>query len=98
MDNGNVFAVGKFGTYFIDVASGTKKDISYNSSTLTSYRIKPGRGLLLSLSNNPDGRDCDIRFIGKDGNIESDFNTNSKIISLDIHDDKIAALTNGSIT
>lgn len=97
MSNGNILAVGEQASYFIDVENGRKSDFSYKSKTLTTYTMKKDYGLILSLSKNPDGRDCDIYSINKNGNHEFDFNTNSKILSLDYKNGSLAVLSPSEI-
>ncbi len=92
LDNGNVIAVGNTCAYHIDVENGTKTDINYDSKTLTTYTLNAKYGLLLSLSTNPDGRECDIVAINNIGKIETEINTKNKVESLDYKNEKIAAL------
>ena len=92
LDNGNVVAVGDNSAYFINVGSGRKRDISYSNRKLTAYSLKRDYGMLLSLSVNPDGRECDIMTVDENGNSGSEIHTKGKIISLDIRDDNPAVL------
>ena len=92
LDSGNVAAVGDKMAFFINVDDGQKKDIDYSSRTLTAYELKRDYGMLLSLSANPDGRDCNIVAVKSDGELKDEIETRDKIISLDIYGDRPAAL------
>lgn len=92
LENGNVFAVGDTSACYIDVASGKKTDLSYNGKTLTDYCLKRNYGILLSLSDNPDGRNCDVLSYNDRGSIDFQFNTGNKILSLDYNQGTVAAL------
>lgn len=92
LDNGNVVAVGDNMAYFINVESGRKRDISYSNRKLTAYTLKRDRGMLLSLSVNPDGRECDIIAIDENGNSGSEIHTKGKTLSMDIRDGNPAVL------
>lgn len=97
LNNGNIIAVAKDYAYYINVETGEKTDISYNNQTLTTYTLDKNYGLLLSLSKNPDGRECNITMIDREGKKYSEFDTGSKIVSLDFCDNKISALCLGKI-
>lgn len=97
LDNGNVIAVGDSCAYHIDVENGKKTDINYGSKTLTTYTLNAKFGLLLSLSVNPDGRECDIIAINNTGKTETEINTKNKVESLDYKNEKIAALLPSSV-
>ena len=97
LDNGNAIAVGENAAYYININDSKKSDISYNKQTLTSYTLDKSFGLLLSLSTNPDGRECNVSRINPDGNIDFNFNTGTKILSLDYCDDKIGVLTQSGV-
>lgn len=92
-ENGNVYAVGNNGAYFINIEKNEKTDISYESKTLTAYDLRSDDGLILSLSSNPDGRDCDIQVFDNDGKQKAYHKTNSRVISVDGRYDRFAVLT-----
>ena len=98
LDSGNVVAVGDKKACFINVEEGQKTDIDYSSRTLTTYNLKRDYGMLLSLSANPDGRDCNILTVKADGELKDEIETRDKIISLDIYEEKPAALFADRIT
>jgi len=98
LDSGNVVAVGDKKACFINVEEGQKTDIDYSSRTLTTYNLKRDYGMLLSLSANPDGRDCNILTVKADGEQKDEIETRDKIISLDIYEEKPAALFADRIT
>lgn len=97
LDNGNAIAVGENAAYYININDSKKSDISYNKQTLTSYTLDSSFGLLLSLSTNPDGRECNVSRLNPDGNIDFNFNTGTKILSMDFCDDKVAVLAQSEI-
>ena len=92
LDNDNVLAVGNTAAYHINVDNGKKTMIPYKSRTLTTYCFSKSYGLLLSLSANPDGRDCDIVAVNGNGEKETTVSTDSRIVSLDYKNNKITAL------
>lgn len=92
LDNGNVAAVGDKGAFFIDVENGKKTDISYSNKVLTVFKIKRDYGMLLSLSENPDGRSCEILGITDTGKTEFSIDTGNRLLSLDINGKAVAAL------
>lgn len=98
LDSGNAVAVGDKKACFINVDEGQKTDIDYSSRTLTTYNLKRDYGMLLSLSANPDGRDCNILTVKADGEQKDEIETRDKIISLDIYEEKPAALFADRIT
>lgn len=97
LDNGNAFAVGNNKSFYININDGGKTDIGYDSRTLTAYTIKRDQGAVLSLSYNPDGRECDIVSFNKDGSRDSEISTGKKIISLDMRGNERAILCPDSI-
>lgn len=92
LDNGNVAAVGDTGAFFIDVKNGKKTDISYSNRVLTTFRLCRDYGALLSLSENPDGRSCEIVGINNTGKTDINFDTENRLLSLDINGKAISAL------
>ena len=92
LDSGNAVAVGDKTACFINVDEGQKTDIDYSSRILTTYTLRRDYGMLLSLSANPDGRDCNIITVKSDGELKDEIETRDKIISLDIRDENPAAL------
>ncbi len=92
LDNGNVIAVGETGSYYVDVGSGKKYDHYFDNRTLTTFILQRKLGALLSLSDNPDGRSCDIVSIDPDGKKEFAFSTNKKLISFDYNGGVVSAL------
>ncbi len=97
LDNGNVFAVGDTSAFYIDVANGTKTDLSYNGKTLTEYCMKRGYGIILSLSDNPDGRNCDIISYNSDCKMDFTINTGGRILSIDYSKGTVACLQPSSV-
>lgn len=97
LENGNALAVGEDAAYYINVSEEEKSDINYNNKTLTTYNIDRNYGLLLSLAKNPDGRECDVLMIDKDGNSDTGFSTGAKITSLDFYNDKISLLLSSTV-
>ncbi len=93
LNNGNVIAVGENSAYYIDVEKGEKADISYNNKVMTTYTSSRNYGLVLSLSQNPDGHECDVMRINSNGKIDFNFSTKNRINYLDCYDDKIAVLS-----
>ncbi len=98
MDNGNAYAVGSDGCFFININDGSKTDISYGGRDLTAFTLKRNQGLMLSLSANPDGRDCDLISFDADGNKDFEVKTGEKIISLDMRKSDRAILASDRIT
>ncbi len=97
LSNGNVAAVGDNMSFFINVGDGQKNDITYSSKTLTAYALNRSGGMALSLSANPDGRDCDILAVSENGDASGQISTGDRIVSLDIKDGKAAALQTDKI-
>lgn len=85
LDNNNILAVGANSTYFIDVENQSKTTISYNSATLTIYKLSKENGVLLSLSDTPDGQECSLMFIAQDGTTKYNFSLGQKIDALDLY-------------
>ncbi len=97
LDNGNVAAVGSSAAYIIDVNEGNKTEIDYNLRTLSSYELPSDYGILLSLSANEDGRNCDVIAIDCFGKTETTISLADKALSLDYLDGRIAVLNQGNI-
>lgn len=97
-DNGNALAVGSNMAFFINIGDGKKSDISYSAKTLTSYTLSRENGVLLSLSVNPDGRECDVLPVDTEGKLLQDISTGSKILSMDSYRNNTAVLTDGKLT
>ncbi len=97
LDNGSAYAVGSTKAFYINVSDGNKIDLDYLSRTLTAYSIKRDQGLLLSLSTNPDGRECDVLSYNRSGERDSDFPTGQKIISLDMNGGTRGILTGDKV-
>lgn len=83
-DNGNVIAIGDTNTYFINMESKSKTVIEYNSSTLTTFEVSKENGILLSLSQTPDGKECSLMHISKDGEITYKFSIGEKTEALSL--------------
>lgn len=97
LENGNAVAVGDSAAYYINVEKGEKSDISYNNRTLTCYNADRDYGLLLSLSKNPDGKECEVVMVDRDGNSDINVYTGTKITSLDYCNDKISVLSPSTV-
>lgn len=93
MDNGNAFCVGNDKAFFININDGSKTDIGYDGRTLTDFALRRSDGMLLSLSQNPDGRECDLLGYNRYGDRCCDFSTGMQVISLDIWGDRYSVLT-----
>ena len=93
LDNGSVYAVGSDKLFYINVNDGTKTDIGYNSRNLTAFNIKRDQGVIMSLSTNPDGRNCDLLSFDTNGSKDCEIATGEKIISLDMRRNDRAILT-----
>ncbi|MBQ9461083.1 MAG: hypothetical protein IJU51_04085, partial [Clostridia bacterium] len=98
LDNGNAYAVGSEGCYFININDGGKTDISYGSRKLTAFTLKRDQGLVMSLSANPDGRDCDLVSYDDSGNKDFEVKTGEKVLSIDERKNDRAILTAEAIT
>ena len=98
LDNGNAYAVGSEGCYFININDGGKTDISYGSRKLTAFTLKRDQGLVMSLSANPDGRDCDLVSYDDSGNKDFEVKTGEKVLSIDDRKNDRAILTAEAIT
>ena len=98
LDNGNVIAAGEKYGYYIDVENDKESKFSYDSKTLTSYTLSRSYGMLLSLSNSPDGRNCDIMMINADGNKNVEISTGMQVLSLDYRNERIVSLFSSSAT
>lgn len=92
LDNGNAVAVGETAAYYINVENNKKTDFSYDSRILTTYSLSSSYGIILSLSNTPDGRECDVLMINSDGKKTAEIKTEKQILSLDYRNNKIAVL------
>ncbi len=92
LDNDNVIAVGDGSAYHIDIENKKMTEISYESRILSTYTLKRDYGVLLSLSVNPDGRNCDIVAINSEGKCDAEINTENRIMSLDYRNQKICVL------
>ena len=68
-----------------------KESLLFSNAPLDSIRA------VLSLSYNPDGRECDIVSFNKDGSRDSEISTGKKIISLDMRGNERAILCPDSI-
>ncbi len=97
LDNGNAVAVGEKSAHYINIQENKKKDFPYNSRNLTTYTLSRNYGLILSLSNSPDGRDCDIMMVNAEGDKLSEIQTGQQILSLDYRNGKIASLFSSSV-
>lgn len=93
LNNGCLAAVGNNAAYFINPENKKPTAYSYESKTITSYSISRDYGILLSLSTNPDGRNCDFIMINSSGQKTNLINTSTKITALDYRNGSIAVLT-----
>ncbi len=96
-NNGNAAAVGDDTTFFINVNDGKKTDYSYESRTLTGYSLNRSHGVLLSVSDNPDGRECAMFPIDKNGESSKEIATGKKILAMDWKGNDVAALYDGLV-
>ena len=92
LENNKVIAIGDNAVIHVDIDKKKFKELSYNSRVLTTYSIKKDYGVVLSLSENPDGRECDIVAINSDGKKDSEVATGQRILSLDYYNEKICVL------
>ena len=97
LDNGNAVAVGDKAAYYIDINGGSKKTIEYHSKFLTTYTLDRQKGMLLSLSSTPDGRECEVLMINEDGKNSANIPTNRQVLSMDCRYDRIAVLFDGDV-
>lgn len=97
LNNGSAVAVGDKMAFFINVEDGRKTDVPYSARTLTTYTMKRDYGLMLSLSLNPDGRECSILTVNEKGEAAERINTGEKVLSMDIFGDRPAVLEHGRI-
>lgn len=78
----------------------SKKEVvrnSYNDMELTAYDIdRDLQSIVVSLSRNGDGRLCTICYYSSSGQIETSFDTDCRIISLDAYSNKIGVIDNGT--
>lgn len=95
LDNGNAVAVGDKAAYYIDINGGSKINIDYYSKFLTTYTLDRQKGMLLSLSSTPDGRECEVIMTDENGNNTADIMTNRQVFSVDCKYDRIAVLFDG---
>ncbi len=95
LDNDNIVAVGDTAVYHINMEKKKMTEISYDSRILTTYVFKRNYGVFLSLSINPDGRECDIVAINSECKQEASISTGNRILSLDYWNGKICALMSG---
>ncbi len=85
LNNGNIIAIGTNSAYFIDVENQSKTTIEYNSATLTQYKSNKESGVLLSLSDTPDGKDCNLMYINQDGTTQYRFSLGAKVDAIDLY-------------
>ena len=98
LDNGNAYAVGSAGSDSRNINNGGKTDISYEGRNLTAFTLKRDQGLIMSLSANPDGRDCDLVSYDHDGNKDFEVKTGEKVISIDERKNNRAILSADTVT
>lgn len=76
-----------------------KKEVvrnSYNDMELTAYDIdRDLQAVVVSLSRNGDGRLCTVCYYSSSGQIETSFDTDCRITSLDAYSNKIGVIDNG---
>ena len=92
LNNGNAIAVGDKSAYYIDINSGSKKDIEYHAKFLTTYTLDRKNGMLLSLSSTPDGKECEVIMINENGEQSADIQTSRQVLSMDYRNDRVAVL------
>ncbi len=97
LDNGNAVAVGDKAAYYIDINGGSKKNIDYHSRFLTTYTLDRQKGMFLSLSSTPDGRECEVFMTDENGKNAADIMTNRQVLSIDCKYDRIAVLFDGDV-
>lgn len=69
---------------------------SFNDMELTAYDIdRDLQSVVVSLSRNGDGRMCTVCYYSSSGQIETSFDTDCRITSLDAYSNKIGVLDNG---
>lgn len=96
-NNGNAVAIGDNKSYFFNLENNERQDIDYDSCTLTSYSADKEKGLVMSLAKQPDGRDCDVQIISTEGETTARFSTGTKITSISLGYDNIAALSSNMV-
>lgn len=81
----------------VDLAKNEIVRNSYNDMELTAYDIDKGlQSVVVSLSRNGDGRLCSLYMYSASGQIETSFDTDCRIISLDAYSNKIGVIDNGT--
>ncbi len=81
----------------IDSSNGKESAYSFNKRVLTAYNISYKENIVLSLSRSDDGRECSVVSLDTKGNETGSFQTNLKISSLDVKNDRIAVLSSNSL-
>lgn len=95
--NGNIIAIGDNSTSILNVSKNQKTDYNYNGKKLTAFEVKADRGILLSLAYTPDGRNCNIVNISKNGKVELEMETELKVHSVSFNNDIISLLCENKI-
>lgn len=98
LNNDCAVAVGTIGAYYININDKKLNTISYNAKTITAYKLDRNYGMLISLSTNPDGRNCDFLLVKADGSKTNDINIGSEITAFDYRNGTIAILSNAVVT
>ena len=97
LDNGNAIAAGDKAAYYIDIKEGSKVTVEYHSKFLTTYTLDRQKGMFLSLSSTPDGRECEVIMTDENGQSAADIMTNRQVLSVDCQYDRIAVLFDGDV-
>lgn len=81
----------------VDSSNERESAYSFNKRVLTAYNVSYKENIALSLSRSDDGRECSIVSLDTKGGEIGSFATDLRIVSLDVKNEKIAALASNKL-
>ncbi len=99
LSNSYVCIIGENATYTLNMRTKSFETTSYDSKTLTAFDVNTDTNtFVLSLSRNGDGRMCDILSFSSTGKLKKTISTNLEITSISSYKNRIAALSEDTIS
>lgn len=97
MDNGAIAAVGDNKAMMVNSNYTDVDKYEYDGLTLTAFNFDQNSAGVISLSPSSDGGNCHLVYLDKNGSLNKISDTEYRITSLDIYNDRIGALSTDNI-
>ena len=97
MDNGAIAAVGDNKAMMVNSNYTDVDKYEYDGLTLTAFNFDQNSAGVISLSPSSDGGNCHLVYLDKNGSLNKISDTEYRITSLDIYNDRIGALSTDNL-